>query len=138
MPPISRSLESQTLSSSGLPVATPALSGSSYVSTGESLRCTSSSVLMPLESAKFTRLLESNFLTFSRKIPFGVSSTFRQLAASFSLVVGPSTVVSSLSLLLRFESDDDDESSDGLDGGRSGSDFTFDSCEIGSDRVRTQ
>ena len=40
-------------------------------------------------------------------------------------------------LLLRLESDDDDESSDGSDGGRSGSDFTSDSCEIGSDRVRT-
>ena len=45
--------------------------------------------------------------------------------------------ISRILLLLRFESDDDDESSDGSDGGGSRSDFTYDSCEIGSDRVGT-
>ena len=97
MPPILQSLANQNLSLSDIPVATPALTGTSYVSTGDSLIGKSSGVLTPLESAKFTRLLESNFLMFSWKIPFGVSSTFRKPAVSFLLVVSPSMVVSCLS-----------------------------------------
>ena len=54
MPPISQSLASQILSSSDIPVAMPALSGTLYVSTGESLRgtsCVKTPELVPLRDS---------------------------------------------------------------------------------------